>query len=676
MYLYQYRPLRPLQKPSKKDQKIGSHAVTKCRSIEPDSLENVYEVRPSFDGDYDYPNDYWKFMKCVKYFRYGRPLTTSLAMLAAYDCNFQDPIMLKAIKDYKFIEMLLNLLQCCDKRIQTISLRFLKKLSDIELLRRDMVYFGGIEDMVRLLEQPQMDLKQAAAETIAAVADFHKGWEAVRLAGGIPLLVNMIYVPKILLFEPYFEHGGKHFSLSSRLVAVVQAAEAAAEALYAVCECDENKVEFLLSGALKGCQNILKTSHVRLCTLILQVIERCSSLKNVRLAIRNANMLKDFRVHFYSKDQKLMQAAALASFKCSDGHDCKEFFGKPGFVNKLYEIIQTSAFHMDYDLMSAVSGDLWKCAENQNNLKRFQSLNAAPLLIQLLTSQPIKVQEFLVACLSCCMANPEICTTIRKNNGIETLIGLLHTTHPPLIMHLNKALASASNDVDCLAILQKHNALRFMWSHLQSEDPSLLTNTAWQLATVLKNMQKSSMHIRSLVGGIQVLVERLQSKHTRVLTAVCALIVVLCKDTDNLRTLTDYRVVDRLSKLTDTKCRRLRYHLCMAITACCSYKNNREEFAKRHVVFPLLRMLRSKTPEVSGAATQALHQLAYIPRLCAVMYNSSGVYEILMKQMKSNNVEVQECSAGVIQKMRLFALNRDGYIPAWLIEKHRSFFTK
>lgn len=670
MYLYKYRPLRPLtsNKNVIKEQNIGPYALSKCKSIEPDNLQDIYEVRPSFDN-YEYPNDYWKLMKCVKYFKYGRPLTTSLALLSAYDCDFQDPIMLKAIKDYKLIEMLLNLLQSSEKRIQTISLRFLKKLSEIRLLRHEIVYFGGLQEMVRLLEQAEMDLKQAAAETIAVVADFHKGWETVRLAGGIPPLVNMIYVPKILLFE-------ESKTLSNQLIAVIRGAEAAAEAIYVVCECKENQMDFLLSGALKGCQNILKTPHVRLCTLILQIIQRCASQKNVRLAIWNSGMLEDFRVHFYSNDQKLMQAAALASFRCAEGQESKEFFGKPGFVNKLFEIIQTSAFHMDYDLMAAVSGALWKCAENDENLKRFQSVNAAPLLIQLLTSQPIKVQEYLVACLSCLMTNPQILTTIRKNNGIETLIGLLHTTHTPLIMHLNKALATASSDNDCLAILEKHNALRFMWSHLQNEDPSILTNTAWQLTTILKTMQNSSMYIRSLVGGMQVVVERLSSKHTRALTAICALIVVLCEESDNLRTLTDYQVVDELSKLTGTKCRRLRYHLCMAITACCPYRNNREEFAKRGIVFRLLRILKSKSPVVAGAATHALHQLAHIPRWCAVMYNNTGVFEILIKQMKSNDKEVQECAAGVIQKMRLFALNRDGYIPAWLIEKHSTFFSK
>ncbi|KAF8791991.1 Armadillo repeat-containing protein 4 [Argiope bruennichi] len=661
---HRYRPLRPLLEQRKiiKKKSIEMDKESKCSSSESDDLEDMYKERPDFEN-YAYPNDYWKLVKSIKYFTYGRPLITTIALITTYECNFQDPIMLKYLDDYRIVGILLNFLQSTDKRVQTVSLRFLRNLSKIRALRHEIVYLGGVRCMVRLLMEAQIDLKQAAAETITSVADFHKAWSAVRQAGGIPLLVNMMYVSQALLFED-------PQTLSEQLIAVIKAAEAAAETLFVVCQCRKNQIEFLLSGALKGCQNILKTPHVRLCTYVLQIIQKCASQKCIRKAIKNSNMLEDFRVHFYSDDQKLMQAAAQAAFKCAEGEESKRFFGKAGFVDKLYEIIQTSAFHTDYNLMASVSGALRKCAENEDNVKRIQALNAAPLLIQLLSSQPKTVQENLVACISCCLSNPQIRTTVRKNNGIEALIGLLHTTHPPLIMHLNKALATASADNECLMIIEKMDALRLIWSYLKHENPSVKANAAWQLASILKNVDHSSRYVRSLVGGIQVLMECLQTNHTRVLTSICALIVVLSKEADNLRILTNYQVVENLSRLTGTKCRRLRYHLCMAITACCPYRNNREEFAKRRIVYPLMKMLKSKSAVVKGAATHALYQLAHIARWCAAMYNTSGVYEVLLNEMRSKDRDVQESAAGIIQKMRIFALNRDGNVPQWLIEKH------
>lgn len=640
----------------------------RCSSSESDDLEDIFKESPNFEN-YDYPNDYWMFQKSIKYLKYGKPIITALAFITSIDLDFQDPIMLKSLHHHTVLEILLNVLNSSDKRVQLISLRFLKKLSSIRSLRQKIVYLGGIEEMVTLLEEPQIDLNKEAAKTIAKVADFHKAWRAVRLSGGIALLANLMYVPKTLLQEA-------EENLSKQLIAVIKAAEAAAETLFAVCQCRKNQREFLLSGALRGCQNILKTSHVRLAAVTLQLVQLCASQKIVRLAVKKSAMLEDFHAHFYSDDQKLMQAAAQAAYVCAKGEESKKFFGKPNFVDKLFEIIQHSAFHSDEKFMIAISGALWKSAENETNAKRLQSLNAAPFLVQILRTQTVIVQEHIVACLNCCMTNPQMRTTVRKNNGIDTLVGLLCTIHQPLIMHLNKAFAIVSEDKECLAIIVKYNALRLIWSHLKNKDPSVVANTAWQLTAILKNFENSAAYIRSLVGGVQLLIDLLRSKHTRVLTPICALVVVLCKEEENLRILTDYEVVKRLSRLTSTKCQRLRYHLCMAITACCSYGENRHEFARRKIVFPIIKILKSKSPVVAGAATHALSELAWIPQWCAVMYNTSGVYAILLRQMKDRNQSVQERAADIIQKMRLFALNRDNNVPMWLIKKHSRFFIK
>ncbi|XP_054711882.1 LOW QUALITY PROTEIN: outer dynein arm-docking complex subunit 2-like [Uloborus diversus] len=636
-----------------------------CSSSETEDLEDIYKKRPDLK-QYDCPNDYWKFLKAIKYLAHGRPLISTLSLLICYDCDFQDPIMLKGLTDYRVIEVLLNLLECNDKRLQFISLRFLRKLSKIRMLRLEIVHLDGIQSMVKLLEESQIDLKLEVVETIYCIADFHKSWTAIRISGGIPLLVNMIYLPLSLLYEAS--------ELNEQLAAVLRAAELASLCLFAACKCRKNQIEFLLSGALRGCHTILKTPHVKLATTALQLIQRCANQKKIKLAIKSMGMLEVFRKYFYSEDQNLIQATALAAFKCAEGEEAKRFFGKSGFVDKLYEIIQMSTFHSDNMFMASISGALWKCAEIKANLARFQALNVAPLLIQLLSSQPPKVQEYLVACLSCCMDHPQMRTTIRKNNGIETLIGLLKTTHSSLIMHLNKALANASKDKECLILMENHNALRLIWSHLKNENASVISNTLWQLAAILKNTENSAVYIRSLVGAVQLLTDLLHSRHTRILTPVCALIVVLSKETENLRILTNYQVVQGLSNLTNTRCRRLRYHMCLAITACCKFKDNRHEFANRKVVYPLIKMLKSKTVIVSGAATHALRELSWIPKWCAIMYNTAGVYDILIRQMLSKDHEVQESAADITQRMRLFPLNRDGNIPKWLIDKHALFF--
>lgn len=647
-----------------------SASTESCSSSESDSSElvDVYEERPSFEHS-DYPDHYWRFQKTVKYLNFGRPFITSLTFMLCTDFDFKDPAMLDGLERHKVIEILLNVLPSHDKRVQMTSLKFLNKLSSIKQIRQKIVYLGGIEAIVSLLKEPQMDVRMEAAKAITSAAVFHKALTAVRLSGGIPLLVNLIYLSKKLLNQP-------HETLSNQLKSIISTAEVAAETLLVVCKCRKNQLEFVLSGALLGCQKILQSSHAKLTAAIMQLVHRCSSQKLLRLAVRHLGMLNDFHIHFYSEDQELMLEAAQATYMCAEGEESKRFFRKPGFADKLYEIIQRSAYHSQDNFMIAISGALWKCAEHEANVQRLKTLNAAPFLIQLLGTQSFRVQEHIMACLTCCMKDPEMRTVVKNNKGVETFIGLLQTVHPPLIMQLNKALAIASRDDECLALMQKYNALQLIWSHLKNEDPSVVSNTAWQLTAILENTESSAEYIRNLSGGMKLLTELLSSQNTRVLTPICALIVILSKEEENLIILTDYQVVAHLSNLTNTVCRRLRYHLCMAIAACCPCRRNRQDFARRKIVFPLLKMLKSHTPAVAGAATHALGELCWIPSWCAVMYNSPGVYQILTKQMRQNDRSVQERAADIIQKMRLFALNRDGNVPRWLLERHRAFVSK
>lgn len=55
--------------------------------------------------------------------------------------------------------------------------------------------------------------------------------------------------------------------------------------------------------------------------------------------------------------------------------------------------------------------------------------------------------------------------------------------------------------------------------------------------------------VRSLVGGIELLVSLLESESEAVLSAVCAAIARIARDPQNLAIMTDYGAVTSLSKL-------------------------------------------------------------------------------------------------------------------------------
>lgn len=58
--------------------------------------------------------------------------------------------------------------------------------------------------------------------------------------------------------------------------------------------------------------------------------------------------------------------------------------------------------------------------------------------------------------------------------------------------------------------------------------------------------------VRSLVGGLELIVTLLRSTNTEVLASICAAVAKIAKDKENLAVLTDHGVVPLLASLTNT----------------------------------------------------------------------------------------------------------------------------
>ena len=70
------------------------------------------------------------------------------------------------------------------------SLKILKEISRNTQIRRAIADLGGLQTMVKILRDPDKELKCLAAETIANVAKFRRARRTVRQHGGIKKLVS------------------------------------------------------------------------------------------------------------------------------------------------------------------------------------------------------------------------------------------------------------------------------------------------------------------------------------------------------------------------------------------------------------------------------------------------------------------------------------------------------
>ena len=70
----------------------------------------------------------------------------------------------------------------------------MKEISGNTQIRRAIADLGGLQIMVKILRDPNKDLKCLAAETIANVAKFRRARRTVRQHGGIKKLVSIFVV--------------------------------------------------------------------------------------------------------------------------------------------------------------------------------------------------------------------------------------------------------------------------------------------------------------------------------------------------------------------------------------------------------------------------------------------------------------------------------------------------
>ncbi|XP_045918658.1 outer dynein arm-docking complex subunit 2 isoform X2 [Micropterus dolomieu] len=159
-------------------------------SSESEEEEEQPERRP--ESNTDLPSEYWQIQKLVKYLKGGDQTATVLTLCAMMDFNLMQETCQLAIRDVGGLEVLINLLDTDEVKCKIGSLKILRKISHNVQIRRAIVDMGGLQSIVKILDSPVKDLKALAAETVANVARFCRARRNVRQYGGIKKLVKLL----------------------------------------------------------------------------------------------------------------------------------------------------------------------------------------------------------------------------------------------------------------------------------------------------------------------------------------------------------------------------------------------------------------------------------------------------------------------------------------------------
>ena len=125
--------------------------------------------------------------------QFGSRTATLLALcgLSRYDLT-GTPMFQQALENSEAIDVLVNVLEADDHKCKVAALRLLQQLVTVQHFQRLLVLKSGIATIVRLLSEPERDVRCLAAITLANAVNNHRSRMLTRKAGAVPLLVIKI----------------------------------------------------------------------------------------------------------------------------------------------------------------------------------------------------------------------------------------------------------------------------------------------------------------------------------------------------------------------------------------------------------------------------------------------------------------------------------------------------
>lgn len=600
------------------------------------------------------PSEYWHIQKLIKYMKTGNQTATMVALCCLKDHDLTKEINQIAIQDVGGLEVLVNLIETKDLSCKLGAMSVLASISENMQIRRRIIDLGGVIDLVNNICDPARDLQILAAETLANITLIRRGRRIMRTTNCIPKVVDLIDVDEKCLRTPWD-------NLTTEDKETVNLAKAGAKALWSLSLSRKNRVVMRKCGIIFLLAKLLRSIHLDVLLPTMGTIKECANDPNYILAIETEGMIPNIVQNLSCESAELRCYAAAAIFKCADSDEARHLVRQAGGLDPLIQLANDQQLREDKKLIAAITGAVWKCAGNKENMSRFDQLRAIEVLVDMLNDDDDNVLTNVVGAISECVKYEDNRNRLRIKGGLPLIVNLLNSNHPPLLENVPKALRECAQDHDCMVVMEELDAVRLIWSLLKHPWPTVKENAAWALVPCVLNANDSGEMVRSFVGGLELIVKLLKSDNIRVLSAVCAALSAISRDKENLAVLSDHGLVPMLVNHVGTKDEMLRENLAHAIAYSCAWSTNCKDLGRLGAITPLVSyMAETDSPTVQRATALALFHLSKNPFNCITMHES-GVVPFLLRAVASADEELQEAAAGCLCNIRRFALEAETY---------------
>ncbi|XP_039695605.1 outer dynein arm-docking complex subunit 2 isoform X1 [Pteropus medius] len=568
------------------------------------------------EANADLPSEYWQIQKLVKYLKGGNQTATVIALCSMKDFNLAQETCQLAIRDVGGLEVLINLLDTDEVKCKIGSLKILKEISHNPQIRRNIVDLGGLPIMVNILDSPHKSLKCLAAETIANVAKFkrarravrHHGgitklvalldcaqnatepvqsslyderdvevarcgaqalWscsksytnkEAIRKAGGIPLLARLLktshenmLIPVVgTLQECASEENYRAAIKAERIIENLvknlnseneQLQEHCAMAIYQCAEDEETRDLVRLHGGLKPLASLLNnTDNKKRLAAVTGAIWKCSISKENVTKFREYKAIETLVGLLTDQPEEVLVNVVGALGECCQEYENRVLVRKCGGIQPLVNLL----VGINQALLVNVTKAVGACAVESESMMIIDRLDGVRLLWSLLKNPHPDVKASAAWALCPCIQNAKDAGEMVRSfvGGLELVVNLLKSDNKEVLASVCAAITNIAKDQENLAVITDHGVVPLLSKLANTNNDKLRRHLA-------EAISRCCMWGRNRVAfgehkAVAPLVRYLKSNDTNVHRATAQALYQLSEDANNCITMHENSAVKLL----------------------------------------------------------------------------------------------------------------------------------
>uniref|UniRef100_A0A2K6B0R0 Outer dynein arm docking complex subunit 2 n=1 Tax=Macaca nemestrina TaxID=9545 RepID=A0A2K6B0R0_MACNE len=485
----------------------------------------------------DLPSEYWQIQKLVKYLKGGNQTATVIALCSMRDFNLAQETCQLAIRDVGGLEVLINLLETDEVKCKVALL--------------DCAHDSTKPAQSSLYEARDVEVARCGALALWSCSKSHTNKEAIRKAGGIPLLARLLktshenmLIPVVgTLQECASEENYRAAIKAERIIENLvknlnseneELQEHCAMAIYQCAEDKETRDLVRLHGGLKPLASLLNnTDNKERLAAVTGAIWKCSISKENVTKFREYKVIETLVRLSTDQPEEVLVNVVGALGECCQEHENRVIVRKCGGIQPLVNLL----VGINQALLVNVTKAVGACAVEPESMAIIDRLDGVRLLWSLLKNPHPDVKASAAWALCPCIENAKDAGEMVRSfvGGLELIVNLLKSDNKEVLASVCAAITNIAKDQENLAVITDHGVVPLLSKLANTNNNKLRHHLA-------EAISRCCMWGRNRVAfgehkAVAPLVRYLKSNDTNVHRATAQALYQLSEDADNCITM-------------------------------------------------------------------------------------------------------------------------------------------